>query len=46
MQRVGLGSPAGGRAPLTVHGGAGLVHQPVALQDTIGELRSLPGHVH
>ena len=32
--------------PLTVHGGAGLVHQPVALQDAVGELRGLPGHIH
>lgn len=44
------GSRGGSRllrsGPLTVHGGAGLVHQPVALQDTIGGLRGLPGHVH
>lgn len=31
---------------LTVHGGTGLVHQPVALQDAVGELGCLPGHIH
>lgn len=35
-----------GAPPLTIHGGAGLVHQPVALQDAVGELWGLPGHVH
>lgn len=35
-----------GRVPLTVHWGAGLVDHPVALQDTVGELRGFPGHVH
>lgn len=32
--------------PLTIHGAARLVHQPIALQDAVGELRGFPGHVH
>lgn len=32
--------------PLTIHGAAGLVHQPIALQDAIGELWGFPGHIH
>lgn len=40
------GCKARAGVPLTIHGGAGLVHQPVALQDAVGELRGLPGHVY
>lgn len=35
-----------GRFLLTIHRGAGLIHQPVALQRTIGELGGFPGHIH
>lgn len=41
-----FGEPRWKGAPLTIHRGAGLVHQPVALQDAVGELRGPPGHVH
>ena len=41
-----FGEPRWKGAALTIHGGAGLVHQPVALQDAVGELRGPPGHVH
>lgn len=44
MQRAGLWDPRW-RGPHHHPRGAGLVHQPVALQDAVGETRAPPGHV-